>query len=865
MTHNSAHQPLAVKDSAGQTTTYTYNGQGQVLTITTPPRAGITENCTTTWSYNTNGYLQSVTGPATGATTSYTYDSYGRTRTVTDSDNYTVTFDYDALDRQTRVTYPDATFEETIYERLDPVRTRDRLGRWIHRVYDSVQRVIATTDPLGRTVTRQWCGCGSLEAVIDANGNRTEWERDIQGRVTKVIRANGSEWVYAYETTTSRLKTVTDPKAQVKTYSYLVDDNLQGISYTNEQYETPNVSFTYETAFNRVSTMVDGTGTTTYGYHPLGGSPPLGAGKLASVDGPLSNDVIASAYDELGRVESRAINGVTLTYGYDALGRIITENNVLGAFSYQYESVTSRIRTVTYPNGQTSSYAYYANSGDHRLQEIHHKKSGGTTLSKFNYTYDAVGNILTWTQQQDTNPAKAYDFAYDREDQLRTAVWRTTDPAPTVLKRYAYSYDPAGNRTVEQIDDTPVLSAHDSMNRLTSQAPGGTLRFAGTLNEAATVTIQGQPATVTSDNKFERGAQVSSGTNQVVVKAKDYAGNERTNTYEVSISGSSKTFTFDASGNVTGDGTRTFEWDAENRLLAVKQGITTLASFSYDGEGRRDTKTAGGVTTTYVYDGPHIIEERSGGGTVRYAYGNGVDDVLAKEEATDTFYYVKDHLKIIRQVTNASGAVVLTREYDPWGNLLQASTTSGYAYTGREWDAETGLYFYRARYYDPQLGRFMSEDPIRFSGGVNFYAYALGNPLRYTDPFGLAPCPGGPKCGKEPNDAAKEVCKDAGNNPALPAAVRKCIKNQCDQGWKVYCHPPGSCPKPPGGGPGEPFGVSHRSGDVHICAPTTNGRPCELKNTILHEMLHSCISGPNDISNPPIDAFVQKIYPCPAQ
>ena len=191
-----------------------------------------------------------------------------------------------------------------------------------------------------------------MDALIDANGNATTWERDVLGRVTKEIRANGSEWLYVYETTTTRLKTVTDPKGQAKTYSYFLDDNLKGMSYTNEEHDTPNVSFTYETVFNRVATMLDGTGTTTYGYHPIGTPPPLGAGRVASVDGPLSNDTITYGYDELGRVLSRAINGVALTDEYDALGRMIAENNVLGSFSYQYDGVTSRLRTVTSPNGK---------------------------------------------------------------------------------------------------------------------------------------------------------------------------------------------------------------------------------------------------------------------------------------------------------------------------------------------------------------------------------------------------------------------------------------------------------------------------------------------------------------------------------
>jgi YD repeat-containing protein len=649
MSYNSAHQPLTVKDTAGQTATYTYNGQGQILTMTTPARAGITENRTTTYDYDEDEYLESVTGPAMGATSSYTYDGYGRRRTATDSDGYVLTFDYDALDRRTKVTYPDATYGETVYARLDPVWLRDRLGRWTHSVYDALRRGIATSDPLGRTVTQQWCNCGSLEALIDANGNRTEWERDIQGRVTKEIRANGSEWLYEYEDSSSRLETVTDPKEQVKTYSYFLDDNVQGVSYTNEEHDTPNVSFTYDPVFNRVATTVDGTGTTTNAYHPISVTPPLGAGKLSSIDGPLTNDIITYGYDELGRVASRAINGVALTYDYDGLSRTKAEANALGTFTYEYEGVTNRLRRVVYPNGQTSTYTYYPNSGDRRLQEIHHRKSDGVTLSKFNYTYDAVGNTKTWTQQQDTNPAKAYDFDYDRADQLRTGVWRTSDPTPSILKRYAYAYDAAGNRTVEQIDNAPVLSAYDNMNRLTSQTPGGTMRFAGTLNEAATVTIQGLPASVTSDNKFERGAQVSSGTSQVVVKARDYAGNERTNTYEMSISGSSKTFTFDANGNMTGDGTSTFEWDAENRLVAINRG-TLRSEFSYSGRGPRAAivERDGAVVLSekqYLWCAATLCEEREGGSYLTFLFRR-------CSAGRCRFFYTKDHLRSIREMTD---------------------------------------------------------------------------------------------------------------------------------------------------------------------------------------------------------------------
>ena len=560
-TYNSQHQPLTITDVAGQATTYTYLPDGRLQTAVSPPRAGLTlAQRTTTYSYYPDnaptgaGRAQTVTGPSTSQgspVTTYTYDGYGRVRTETDSGGYTLTFDYDALDRQTKVTYPDGTYEETIYNRLDAEKRRDRLGRWSHTFHDALRRVVSTRDPAGRTTTQQWCSCGSLDKLIDANNNATTWERDLQGRVTREVRPNGSAKEFTYETTTSRLKKVKDAKNQETQFSYYLDNKVQQISYVNAQVTTPNVSFTYDSTEGRLATMTDGEGTTNYSYNPVTSSPSLGADHLASVDGPLSNDTISYAYDELGRDVSRTLNAVTTTWAYDELGRLTTLGDPIGNFTYAYVGTTGRSSSVGYPNGQTTTYSYYPVSGDQRLQEIHNKRPGGATLSRFTSTYDAVGNFTNWTQQTDSDPAKAYDFGYDAAGEVTSAVYRTTDPTPTVLKRYGYAYDPAGNRTTEQVDDAATQSSYDNMNRLTGQQPGGALLFKGTTSEPATVTVQGKPATTTSANAFAGTAQVTSGTGTVEVKATDPSGNVRTNTYQVTQSGSSASITYDANGNTT--------------------------------------------------------------------------------------------------------------------------------------------------------------------------------------------------------------------------------------------------------------------------------------------------------------------------
>jgi RHS repeat-associated protein len=246
---------------------------------------------------------------------------------------------------------------------------------------------------------------------------------------------------------------------------------------------------------------------------------------------------------------------------------------------------------------------------------------------------------------------------------------------------------------------------------------------------------------VAPDNRFEGTAQVPSGASNVEVKATDPSGNVRTNTYQVSVSGAGSSFTYDANGNLTGDGTKTYEHDAENRLTRVLSGASEVARFSYDGLGRRVQKVAGGVTTTYIYDAESVIEERlSSGGSLWYVDGPVIDQHWAVQDGGGAAsYYLADHLGSIVQVTNAAGQLVLSRDYDPYGNMLAGASQNGYAFTGRNWDTESGSYYFRARHYLAPLGRFMSEDPIRFYGGVNLYAYVEGDPVNARDPFGLRP------------------------------------------------------------------------------------------------------------------------------
>jgi RHS repeat-associated protein len=164
------------------------------------------------------------------------------------------------------------------------------------------------------------------------------------------------------------------------------------------------------------------------------------------------------------------------------------------------------------------------------------------------------------------------------------------------------------------------------------------------------------------------------------------------------------------------------------------------ASFKYDPFGRRIYKSSSSGTSVYAYEGDNVIEETNASGTVvaRYTEWN-IDEPLAMLRSSTTSYYEADGLGSVTSVSNAAGSLAQTYTYDSFGNQTASSgsLTNPFRFTGREFDTETSLYYYRARYVDPATGRFFSEDPIGFNAGVDFYAYVSNNPTNLIDPKGL--------------------------------------------------------------------------------------------------------------------------------
>jgi RHS repeat-associated protein len=491
------------------------------------------------------------------------------------------------------------------------------------------------------------------------------------------------------------------------------------------------VSFGYDAAW-RVSSIANGIETITRSYDL--------AGQVRSEQSSRNATTLTYGYDPAGTRDLLQVGSTSLlTYAYDDDGRLDSMTRGSALFDFGYDNAHRRTN-LTYPSasGLATAYAY-----DDRSQLLSLTSTkGAAALAQFGYLYDRVGNRTSKTALD-----HAESYGYDVLDRL-TEVSRSG-----LSGLWHYGYDKVGNRTSHQSGLDVVQAAVNGRNQVTGTLGAGPLVWRGTLDEPGSVSltsvqVNGQPAKMLPGNVFEATIPSQLGQNDVTVEATDVRNNVRSNVYRVTVTGSGASYGYDANGNLVskteGANAWSYVWDAENRLLRACLNVTpcsdanATARFSYDGLGRRVEKVAGGVTTQWAYDGDDIVKEVKGSTTSYLVHGPGVDEPLADTGSGFglTGYYLADGLGSIVAKADASGTVTLSRRYDAWGNLELGATTAGYAFTGREWDPETGLYYYRARYYDPKIGRFLSEDPIGFEGGMSFYTYVGGNPARYSDPNG---------------------------------------------------------------------------------------------------------------------------------
>jgi RHS repeat-associated protein len=361
---------------------------------------------------------------------------------------------YDAANRRTRTIYPDGTTTDYTWDRLDLAGVEDRLGRRTAYQYDATRRLIAERDAL-RAIRYEYDAAGRLVRLSDGRGQVTTWERDLQGRVVAKETPDGARTSYEFDTA-GRQTARADALGQRRLLAYGLDDRLTGISYANTVQPTSGVGLTWDAHYPRLTALTDGTGTTRYTYKPAGAA---GAGQLAAETGPSRNAALQRSYDALGRLQSRTIGTEMETYGFDALGRLVSnKNSALGRFQYGYLGDTHQLTSASLDGALLRrEYRYGANRQDRRLAEIHHPLARG-------YRYDSTPEeIIEGIVEHDAGWERRWQFQYDAVGRLARA--RRSD-----RQDYAYALDEADNLTAIHDPDGRRSYRHDAGNKI-AQAP----------------------------------------------------------------------------------------------------------------------------------------------------------------------------------------------------------------------------------------------------------------------------------------------------------------------------------------------------------------------------------------------------------
>jgi len=706
-TYDALDRLIATTDALAHTTSYQYDPLGN-RTLLTDANAH-----STAYQYDTLDRLITTTD-ALSNTTVYGYDLVGNRTAVTDANNHSTRYGYDAGDEQTTITRTDGTTATTGYDLAGNVITRTSgLGHATTYGYDLLDRPITTTDPLTGTTVYGYDLAGNRISMADPLGRTSVYTYDAADQQTAIGQADGSVLTTAYDLAGNPV-TATDALGKQTIYGY---DSLNRVITTTDPLGRQTLSG-YDLAGNRTS-LTDALGrVTTYGYDALNRP-----SAITYSDGVTPN--VRYTYTATGQRRSMTDGTGATTYGYDALDRVITTTTGAGqSLGYGYDAV-GNTTAITYPNGFQVTRSYDT------LDRLSSVRDWLGHTARFGY--DAADNLITQTLP--TSTTTTIGMGYDAADRL-TGI---TDTTPITTWTYGYTRDKAGEITaaVDPLDGQAHRYSYDKLAGLTadSQGSSGVTSTVGWANDAAReVTQRLDPSgpytsTLTYDNAHElTGTTTLSGTTTTHNLAYTYNQNGDRTTQTDSVSGASATFGYDQADRLI------------TAVVSDTSGITT-SGYSYDGDGLRQSKVIGTQVLTETWDTSGHLPVLLQDGSTRYVTGPDglpIEQVISDTRGITLQYILRDQLGSTRALLDGAGNTVATYTYDPYGNVVShtGSAATPFGFAGQYTDAETGLQYLRARYYDPGTGQFMSVDPLVDETGQP-YAYTSGNPLNNTDPTGL--------------------------------------------------------------------------------------------------------------------------------
>lgn len=691
--------------STGDFITYTYNAFGRIATATNQA------NVQTSFGYDPTGqFLTSVTTPA--GTTTYEYEN-GLMSKITDATGVSVDLKYDSRGRLISQSLTNGESQLTYtYDSAGGVTVTDANGIATELFLNGRGQVAQVNDPLRNTAVLQYDSTGNLTGLQGPEGANLDYGYDERGNLVSQINPLGGQIQFTYDRAFNGLASVTDENGNPIRYSYDDRGNLEAITYADGSSEQfiPDDQGNIEQYTNRRNIPIK------YDYNPRGQITRIdfqngdnieylynNLGQLTvaieSRDGvntridltydPDTNFLTRISYpkgrrldydyDEVGRRTRLADqDGNVVNYAYDTAGRMaeLTDGNNNLIVRYQYDAL-SRLAREDKGNGTYTTYTYDDAS---RLVNLVHHAPDGSINSSFGYTYNDRGLQTGVTTLDGT-----WSYTYDALGQLTGAVFASTNPA-IENQDITYEYDAAGNRRRTVVNGDTTTYAANNLNQYTS------------------------------------------------------AGNT--------------VYDYDADGNLVskqdGDQEWSFGYDDLNRLVSVEEPDGTLTEYVYDALGNRVASIRNGQRTEYLVDPSglgNVVAEYDNTGELIAAYSHGIGLESRVSSTNKSSYFDFDYIGSTTGLTGATGSYLNQYAYRPFGEEVSGeelfeteAITNSFEYVG-QWgimEEANGLDFMRARFYDSNFGKFISSDPIGInSGEINFYRYALNNPVSFSDPLGL--------------------------------------------------------------------------------------------------------------------------------
>jgi RHS repeat-associated protein len=735
---------LAEQDPLGAVTEYRYDEVGRLIALIPPedePTAYEYRNGflharfrgKAVWKYqrNAQGDITEASDPD-GQVTHYHYDDKGQLLSIRSPDTSRHVFVWNGLGQLVEETLSDGGVRRFSYDALGRQITRqDEHGAVTQYQWDAVGRLIQTTLPTGASRAFSYNAYGKITAERDELGRVTRYEYvDDLHLVSRRINPDGTQLKYRYDNAQLLLTEIENESGE----KYLLDYTPNGLIRQETGFDGQRTAYAYDLngqLLEKTEFGEDGSQLITAYERDL-------AGRLL-VKTLADGIKVEYRYDSLGRLISVDDgHDHPLEFEYDQQDRLITEHQGWGTLRYGYDAC-GQLNHLRLPDGSKLDY--------------HHAKGGALTDIDLNGTRLTSHTFAFGREQQRQQGQLLSEYAYD--DQGRLKAHAVSQQHQTLYRRdYAYS----ANGNLDSIADTRHGQRnyqYDPLNRLTrvrhtrDQQPES---FAH--DPAGNLLMQDRP-----------GAAAVKG-NRLLMQGDRH-------------------YDYDAFGNLIRERRGTaqklvteYRYDCQHRLVGVTTPDGRCSNYRYDAFGRRISKTVDGKTTEFFWQGDNLVAESSREHYRSYLYEPGSFRPLAMLDGKGPrkacpFYYQLDHLGTPQELTDFGGEIVWSAKYNAYGKVTRLAFGGGeqleqpLRFQGQYFDAESGLHYNRHRYYDPEVGRYLTPDPIKLAGGLNQYQYTP-NPTGWVDPLGLSgscPPPNKPGCGAPDDTTGAKV--DEGE-PALP-------------------------------------------------------------------------------------------------